>query len=348
MKIIVSTLLFLGVVALSKAQMQPEKRLLLSLQTGEVPYFNESNLLMNCGSTGFCLLVNHPDGGFYVYDNAIRKGPFASAAEAMKICYKNEQTELYIKPVTTWEQADMNDYVIAAGEGYVVQFKGKNYGPYMYVQAMHVSPDGLHFMAVARNATGVMVFGDQLAETKTPGEVKSLQWSPDSKSGFAVFLTGFDATTLENIDLSGMTEQQQMEYMMNIQKQIEEAKEEIFIIFNDGKKLGPFAKGSESNSNPAYSTTAPGHWIMIQERKLYIDGIEVYSIPENEWVSTDDVFLSSDAKQFAIRFYDRIWFSNGSEFAYPILINRCGNSNSRIEWISLEDETKLMYYSLPW
>ncbi len=348
MKALSATLFVFAYALIAAAQNQPEKRILLTLQQGEMPYFTESNLMMNCGSTGFCLLVQHPDASFYVYENGIRKGPYKTAEEGMNVCYKEGILQHESKTVTVWEQEDMNDMILAADEGYVINFKGKSYGSYIVIHAISKSPDGLHFMAVARKQSGLVFVSDLFSEQAAPGEVKSLHWSPDSKSGFGLFMTGFDVSSLSNIDLSSMNEQQQMEYMMNIQKQIEETKEELYILFTDGRKTGPYVKGSESNMNPAYSLTAPGHWLMICNHQLYIDGTVVFNIPESEWISLDDVFLSPDGKKFAIRYYDRLYFSDGSTYAYPILLNRCSSNPNMIEWVSFENEQTLVYYSRQW
>ncbi|PKP03683.1 MAG: hypothetical protein CVU11_07405 [Bacteroidetes bacterium HGW-Bacteroidetes-6] len=317
---------------------------LLNLAPGEYPVFSESNLAMNCGTTGLCILVEASDSKYYVYHSGIKSGPFNTAEEAMKVCKYNDNSTANRLSESNFNGAFEPVY---GGDGAKIIFKGISYGPYKYITATNASPDKQHFMAVAQKGENMVFVSDLMPETIIQGQPQHFHWNANNTTGMTVLKTGFDMNSLNNIDFSSMSEAEQVAYMQKLGEAIENTKEELYILFTDGKKYGPFDSGSIGSSNPAFLLSAPGHWTMSLGAKLLIDGTVVKDFGDN-YFNLDEVYFSPDGTQYAVLLYDKIVFSDGKEYTYPILVNQCNNNSSQIEWICFENESKIVYYSRTW
>ncbi len=317
---------------------------LLNLAKGEYPVFSESNLAMNCGSTGLCVLVEASDSKYYVYHSGIKSGPFNTADEAMKVCkYSDENAQKHLSE-NYYNGAFEPAY---SGETAKIVFNGISYGPYTYVAAANASPDKKHFMAVAKKGENMVFVSDLMPETIIQGQPQAFHWDASNSTGMVVLKTGFDMRSLDQLDLSSMSEEEQLAYMVKLGEEIENTKEELFVILTNGKIYGPFESGNIGSSNPAFLLSTPGHWTMSIGTKLYLDGTLVKDFADN-YFNLSDVYFSPDGKKYAVLFYDKIVFSDGSEYMYPIMVNQCNKNSNLIEWICFENESKIVYYSRTW
>jgi hypothetical protein len=324
------------------SQAQVQRKTLVKIATGESLMVWESNIGMSCAGQNICLVSKGTGEEYFVYQNGVKKGPFPDAFTAQKTCNANSFEQA--QAITT-HYRDGNDHPQYEGGEMRYTFNNRSYGPFERLM-VNVSPDRKHFMAVGSKNGQHSFMSDQTNEKIIPGWAEFFHWD-DAENGLCVIKSGFDDTELINIDFSNMTEAEQIAYLNELQNKIDNSVSELFVIKLNGEMSGPFSVGEESNNNPGLSLSAQGHWVFSSGTKLIIDGIEVSDF-QDEYFETNHVWLSPDAKQWAVKFYDKLLFSDGSEYPYPIMVNYCNEDPSRIEWICLESEIELVHYSRSW
>jgi hypothetical protein len=140
--------------------------------------------------------------------------------------------------------------------------------------------------------------------------------------------------------------------MLKLTKKIEEEQKNApppvaYIYMNDGKKLGPYPKDAFFTDNPAFCITAGENWMMTVENKLYVNGTLLANLG-SENVPNNTIWLSPDGKRFVIIAYDKISFSDGSSYAFPILVKKSLKEGKiLLTWVSLENGKDIVLYSKP-
>lgn len=321
---------------------QVERKSLLKIEAGETLMLWESNIGLSCSGENICVVSKASKDHYYVYQNNKKNGPFPNSTAAAEICnsiayeQKPAVSSHYIKGFV---HPDYQNNLMS------FSFNNQSYGPYTRL-SVNMSPDNKHFMAVGAKNGQFYFMSDQVNEMSVPGWAEFFHWD-EFGNGLCLIKSGFDDSEIINIDFSNMTEAEQIVYLNELQNKIDNSVSELYVIKLSGDMSGPFSTGEESNNNPGLSLSAQGHWVFSSGTKLIIDGIEVYDF-QDMYFESSQVWLSPDTKQWAIKFYEKLLFSDGSEYPYPTRVNYCNEDHSHIEWITLENENELVHYSRSW
>jgi len=321
---------------------QVQRKSLIKIGAGEHLMVWESNIGLGCSGQSLCVVSKGSGEEYYVYQNGVKKGPFPDAQSAMNICKESSFEDP--EPVSTHFE-DGNAFPDYIDNGVQFTFNNITYGPFTDM-TINVSPDKKHFMAVGSKDGKFWFMSDLVRNAEIAGRALFYHWDK-AGNGICVIKSGFDESVFQTTNFDGMTEAEQIAFIQNVQQQMENTVEELFVIMHNGTVSGPYQTGNQSSNNPGLSLTAQGHWVFSSGTKLFIDGKEVYDFTDM-YFESGQVWLSPDATQWAVKFYDKLLFSDGSEYPYPIRVNYCNEDPSRIEWITLENENELVHYSRSW
>lgn len=323
-------------------QAQVQRKSLVKIGHGEKLLVWESNIGLGCSNQTICVVSKGAGEEYFVYQNGVKKGPFPDASTAQNTCNASSFEQA---PSITSHYYEGNDHPQYEGGEMKYSFNNQSYGPFERLM-VNVSPDRKHFMAVGSKNSHFYFMSDQTSEKIIPGWAEYFHWDATGE-GLCVLKSGFNDSELIDVDFSNMTEAEQIAYLNELQNKIDNSVSELYVIKLNGDMSGPFSVGEESNNNPGLSLSAQGHWVFSSGTKLLIDGKEVCDF-QDMYFESGQVWLSPDAKQWAVKFYDKLLFSDGSEYPYPVRVNYCNEDHSRIEWITLENENELIHYSRSW
>ena len=87
--------------------------------------------------------------------------------------------------------------------------------------------------------------------------------------------------------------------------------------------------------------------MMTIDNNLYVNGTLLANLG-SESVPNNTIWLSPDGKRYAIISYDKITFSDGSSFTFPLLVKKSQKDGKIwLNWVSLENEKEIVLYSKP-
>ena len=326
----------------------PVRKVLAIIQTEEGILYDESCFPLDF-SDNQLYMVTMLDGKYYIYEDGQRKGPFDNLEKGgYKPCEKGAE-EQSCQVFNAESQSFSQDDISMTDEGqYFIKFGGKSFGPFSYIKALHFNEQKTKFTAITMNAEMksylVTSDGQQIA---LEGDVESLQMSPSGNSWvFAVKENpGMDPAILK-MDFSNMTPEDMMKFAKEQEEKAQKAgPPKAWIYSSSSPKLGPFDPGTFSSNNPAFIKTGGENWIMSIDNNLYINGKQVKKFDDLD-LNPCDIWVSKDGKRFAAASYDKIVFSDGSVYKYPIRINCIeNNGKTTLKWISLENEKDVVLYS---
>jgi hypothetical protein len=324
-------------------------KIILSLQPGEKILTAESCLVLSVSNNQSYVVVSK-NNQLFVYDNGQRKGPYKDVDEAnIKPCDSNNQDNNSCSVYEPAGSVNNTDYLVMNDDGtYAIKLNGKTYGPYPFIKDLQVWPDKSGFVAIIMDkqmkSTLVSSDGTNLALN---GETERLQVSPTGKK-YVVALKetpGIDPAFL-NTDFSKLS---QDEIMKLAQKQADREKNagppKSYIYTTGGTKLGPFDTQTFYSNNPAFTRSGGDNWIMVVDNTLYING-KIIKKYEDTDLNTCRIWLSRDGKRYAIISYDKVIFSDGNSYSYPLVPSSYEKDGKIfIKWLSLEHEKDLVLYS---
>ncbi len=324
------------------------RKLLVTLQQGEKILEAESCLPLGI-SDNQVYLVTMADKKIYVYENGQRKGPFKDTEEAgIKAC--NETHNDNACSAYSSEQTSPDpEYLAMTDEGqYQIKLNGKTFGPYMFIKSMRIWPDKSGFVAITMDAEmkSYLVTSDG-QKTALEGDAENLRFSATGKKYvFAVKENPNFNPALLKMDFSKMTQDELLKFA---KEQEEKAKQagppKAYVYTSNGPKLGPFDVQGFYTDNPTFTKTGGDNWIMVIDDTLYINGVLVKKF-ENISLSTCNIWLSKDGKRYAIISYDKILFSDGSAYNYPLKPSSSEKDGKvYLNWLSLENEKDLVSFS---
>jgi len=329
--------------SISFAQVPVAKKILFSIQSGEIIVSGESCLEMGYTS-GQPYVVTKKNDNYFEYENGQRKGPFPSATFNPKAC----QGE-YINDCAAFTNEEFDPYseiISMEGDGMIISFKGKKYGPYSMVSQMQISSDKSKFVAVAINEEKQLLISSTGASFELPGESQFLNLS---KSGNQFLVVCHETqrmnTELQNIDFTSLSEAQLIELAKKMGEQEENSgPSKSIIITSGGKKFGPFDDNLFYDNNPAFCITGGDNWYMVVDNTLYINGVKIKQFPyEQISLSTCSIWISSDGKRYAIADYDKIIFSDGTTGPAPLKMDiDLSNGKTVLKWISVVNEKDIV------
>lgn len=332
------------------AQVNPTRTLIAQLQPGEQPVTSECCFALSAAKSSVYLVTSF-NGKFYAYENGQRKGPFAPAdGSFLRVCPEDNSSGCgyYEHRIN---EAMYGDLISYEDDLFSVDFKGKKYGPFKMLVNAYVTPDGSQLAGLALDEEiRYHFFNSEGLMQDVGNKLISMHVSPSGRKVMVVAANeaGLDQAQLLNVDFSSMT----MEQMQAWAKEMEEKQQnapppEAFVYFNDGKKFGPFNPATLDEHNPSFGLTGGDHWYMVNDHILYIDGIKVKDFGDT-YINICDVWISSDGKRYAVATYDKVIFSDGKTYAYPLTFTWYEKGGQiYLSWVSLENEKDVVLYSRP-
>jgi hypothetical protein len=352
MKTICIIFLSLLISAIGFSQTEAQKTNIQTISKGENVLISESSSAIICSNGEVCVTVYSPtQKSFYVYKNGTKTGPFTKNEVANFMCkseYLN-QNSVYVYDY----DFDFNSAMSFDEQGKTLfKFNGKTYGPYQSLISFYFSENGKQFAAISvdENMKPTIV-SSVCPDIAIEGNLNMLQFSPSGNSFIALtnVLSDLEAAMAEKLSKLGsnMTDEEMMKVMQEIttaqeNASPEESEQKAYVYTSAGAKFGPYDANNLYGSNPAYCISGGDNWMMTIEGKIYINGVLIKDISP-DYVSTGELWISKDAKQYAIKKYDKIIFSNGKEYPYPIFATYC---NEMLVWFCLENETNLVKYTV--
>jgi hypothetical protein len=347
-KIYTSLSIALLTFSIAIAQVQVNKKVLLTLQPNETILTGESCIDIAI-TTNSLYVVTLQNGRIFVYENGQRKGPFSSPdAAKVKNCnnYSSAECAIY-KSENSSETA--NEFLGYSEDGKMhIKFKGKTYGPYKFIRDFFVSKDKSVFTAVAANddLKFTLISSDNTIQP-IKANVSKLLVSSSGKKFLAIEKQGDEIDpNIMNIDYSKLTTDQ----IMKMAKEMEDKKKnagepQAFLYTNGGKKFGPYPVESISDYNPAFNRTGGDNWYMLLDNALYINGIKIKQF-DIIHPSTCNIWISADGKRYVVTDYEKMYFSDGSKYNAPIKItteNKDGKT--LLKWVAFENGKEIVSYS---
>ena len=325
------------------------KTKLFSISTNEKPVYSECKLYMSSSGTTVSLVTRDDNGKFYVYEKGGKSGPIDNFRKIVQEPQDDKDimsSSLYVSERATNQEG----MVTANDEGkMLIKSGGKTYGPYQGVLDAYTGDDGKLTAAIIVEDMKPSLLTQTGTLVKLEGTPSFTNISPSGKKILIVSIKEYDPSKeLLNQDLSKLS----VAELQKLSKKIEEEKNnapppQAYIYINDGEKLGPYPKDAFSTDNPSFCVTAGENWMMTIDNKLYVNGTLLSNLG-SEYVANNTIWLSPDAKRFAIITYEKITFSDGSSFQFPLLVKKSQKDGKIwLNWVSLENEKEIVLYSKP-
>lgn len=340
------TLCIFSVLAATSMFAQPEaqRTTIFTAPAGHKIVTHESSFFLSCDETTLCIVTEAPDGRFYSNYKGVMSGPFTEMREAYIKCDEIEMPNSGNNSsyANTMQIGTHDKFISIDDNGLMnIVFKGKNYGPYELIYSLKISADNTTFFALVKNKDNLTaLISNNGNEVVVGGGVIQEHYSQDGT--YCMIITNSQNLAMEALmttDMSEMTPEEQQAFFDKI-NQIGSQKPEITLYFSDGTKFGPYSDSQANSSNAIFSTTGGKNWHMVYDHKLFINGIFRHDFGQEEWISAYEVWVSSDGKNFAWKTYEKIYFSNGRSYDFPLLVGSCiQNGINQLHWVSLENNT---------
>ena len=332
-------LLFALIPALAAAQLptgasEATRTVLCSLDPGETIMSAESMIGLAVNATDVILVTTKgkgPAGPFFVLCAGPRKGPFASAKDAMAAAYAGrkapEEAErdcAEYKPVAP--EGVALDLAEGTG-GQTLRFKGATIGPHKIILSRLVTPDGALAYAASSDDDNAWFESSDGRKVSFGGVPTGFKVSPNGKNA-AVLVEGRYSMN----EMNGLSK-------LPPEKFAEAAKEmeKKYLYTIDGKKFGPFDSFDE-------------YWYAKTSNDLYFRvGDQVFrnGAPMIKASSLDqcNFYPSPDGKSYAVFDYSSITFSDGKKYPAPLDVMAFPDKGKMVfRWIALENKKDLVVY----
>lgn len=325
------------------------KTKLFSISAGEKPVYSECKLYMSSSGSTVSLVTSDANGKYYIYETGKKLGPIG---DVKKIAQKpQDEKDILTSSLYVSERATNQEGTVTSNDDGKMSIKSglKTYGPYQLVLSAFTGDDGNLSAAIILEDMKPSLLTQTGSLVKLEGLPSNTAVSPSGKKVLFVSVKEY-APSMEflNQDLSKLSTDE----ILKLTKKMEEEQNnapppQAFIYINDGKKLGPYPKDAFSADNPAFCITSGENWMMTIDNKLYVNGTLLANLG-TEYVPNSSIWLSPDGKRFAIISYDKITFSDGSSFQFPLLVKKSQKDGKIwLNWVSLENEKEIVLYSKP-
>lgn len=345
------TMFILSLLSLSMglwAQQEVKREVLLTIPGNETMVTGESRFVIGCTSKQNCIITkDNEKSKFYTYQNGTKIGAFNSMYEAFNKNSINE-TDNSSSLVITDDVLRNTDFVSVNDSGrFLLNHLGKVYGPYKLLMNAVMSEDKQVFHAIVRMEDNRQAMVSNVyAPIYLEGNVMGLSASSSGKTALVCVMSGMDVmgemTKLSELNLPDE------EYQARLMKLMEESAKQtaapsMTVYTSKGQKFGGYEKEKIGSNNPSFCKTGGEHWMMIYDNKLFIDGVVVTDFKDG-WIGLNDVWISADGKKFIYKTYEKLIFSDGRTYDYPLVLDYCLESNE-ITWVVLENKNTFVKYS---
>jgi hypothetical protein len=353
MKAIIKFIFILTVIQSSQFSIEgqnlsPEvsRRVLFSIGKDEKPVFNESSIILSSIGSDVTVLTSDEESRIYVYENGKKRGPFKDITGTGVKKYEDNPEEY--DPVFRKESdADYEKYLEYNDAGEVtLKFNGKTFGPFQFILEFYSTSDKTSFCAIVMKESKPLIITSSGKSYDLDGQPGYNYISPTGKKMMVTTIKENDKTgeTL-NKDLPVKSREEITKSGKEILEIQKSKSPEAYIYFQDGNKFGPYDPKSFTPNNPAFSKTGGDNWLLTIDSKLYINGKAIKDL-DNVNISPANIWLTEDAKRYAILVYNRIEFHDGSLYKDPLKMRITVNKNKiTIWWLMLENEKDIVLYS---
>jgi hypothetical protein len=269
-------------------------------------------------------------GQWFTYDKRGRKGPLSKVPNEM---IKHDAAYMTVTPYYEAEYSSEEGQVMYETDASFIEFKGKKIGPFQEVRGVNVTADKAKFYAiVSKNGKWHFMCSDG-RDILLDGAPSKMITSPDGTKAMA-------ACTPEVIggDSGGAPQDlsQLAEYLGKMAaSQSDYSSTTLYTI--EGKKIGPIKE-----FNDFWFIADSSHWIYTAGNAVYYDGALLKKFTENIDKAT---FWIDDASHYAWVSIDKITFSDGGSYPYPVMMRfeKKGGKTS-LCWVNVKQNGDVMVY----
>jgi len=332
-KIIVLIVFALAIAASQAAVAQVSQKKLATLGANEYIVTEESVLLVcagpGCAVDDFFLVTKTSRSGknrFFVYEKSGRKGPFEKMpAEMLR---KREDCE----PRNPYYEAEFsNEGVEAAPDPsdprkQYIEWNGKRIGPFQHVLGVYVTPDKAKLYAFGVKAGKLHFVDSDGRDVVADGMPNGIIISPDGTKAVGQCTGHFTPVDGAQIDPSKID-------FSTI--------DDVTLFTIDGRKFGPFGKSADFGE--MWFLAGSNDWVFTLGNTVYFNGAALK--PFNESISKSGFWID-DASHYAWLAGDKLAFSDGASFAYPVMIkSEKKGGKTTLCWVSLGGNGDVVVYS---
>jgi len=315
----------------SAAQTGIEKKSIATLDPGETLASGENCFLLdkNPETVSFVTVIGSGSSKqYYCYGKDGKKtGPVKQPDESYWADCENIDIEDCI-PNDDPKQGNLQESIDWTTGS--VKFQGNTYGPYGQVMMFFLSDDEQNFYAVALSIEMKIIFFDNNnRKVELNGMPEEIIISPDGLKAFAKIKGSINPF-----------EPDAVQKMMDNPEEMNNPK--INLVGIDGSKFGPYASGDFSDA----WFISPARLVIYSNHEISIDGKPFFK--SEDYISPCDMWISSNGKDYAWANYENIFFSDGTKYVAPLVINySVSGGKGYLKWIALEEGKNLMFYKKP-
>jgi hypothetical protein len=200
-----------------------------------------------------------------------------------------------------------------------ITFKGKKYGPYKQVGKFLLTQNGENFYAI-------------VGEAKDPNSQQMQNKMITSASAKTITLADYDSP----LSCLASPDNSEFGYVA-----IGSAGQKYVISTSSGKTYDmPLTSGF----NGAWFSATDNHVLFLSTNQLFRDGLAIKTFTGNEYPKACDLFVSSDGRGVTVIKDNKISFSDGDYFEYPLkiaIVNLSGKPYYK--WLALENKEVVVY-----
>ena len=313
------------------AQVPAEKKIIATLDAGETLANGEDCFLLDENAESFSFVTVTGSGSskqYFCYGKDGQKNGPVKQPDASYWADCNDIDEEDCIPNDEPRQGNLEECVDWATGA--VKFNGNTYGPYGQIIIFFISDDESSFYAVALSMEMKIIFFDNHdRKVELTGMPDEIIISPDGQKAFAKVkgsINPFDPDAAQK--------------MMDNPEEMNNPKINLYGI--DGSKFGPYASGDFSDAWFIPS----GQLVIYCNSEVSLDGKLLFK--SEDYISPCDIWIGNNGKDYAWANYENLFFSDGTRFVAPLVINFVkSGGKGYLKWISLEEGKNLVLYKKP-
>lgn len=321
-------------IAISQAAFaQVSQKKMATLGPNEYIVTAESVLLAGsgagCAADDFLLVTQTSRSGknqFFIYDRSGRRGPFDKiAADMLRKGAAAESRKPYYDAEFNPEDIQVTPDPDDPKKNYI-ELNGKKIGPFQQVMGLYVTPDKARFYAFAAKAGQLRFVSSDGRDVAAGGMPNEAIISPDGTKAVGKclgHLTLFEGMEVDPNKIDWNTF------------------EDVTLYAIDGRKFGPFPKSADVGE--MWFLADSNDWLFTVGHTAYFNGTALK--PFDERVSKS-AFWIDDAAHYAWIEGDKLLFSDGASFPYPVMLKfEKKGGKTTLCWVSLQANGDVVVYS---